>query len=55
MIPKLKCPNCGAEIAQICEQCGHIWTPRVFPVTLCPSCKSKRWNEPKKAESPEER
>ena len=26
-----------------CKRCGHIWTPRVALVRICPRCKSLRW------------
>ena len=32
-----------------CRRCGYVWTPRVQVVTLCPKCKSKKWDEPKEA------
>jgi len=27
-----------------CERCEHNWTPRQSIVTICPKCKSKKWN-----------
>jgi Zn finger protein HypA/HybF involved in hydrogenase expression len=31
-----------------CERCGHIWKQRIKDVRICPSCKSLRWDKPKK-------
>ena len=31
-----------------CERCGHIWYPRRENLPkVCPSCKSKKWQEAK--------
>ena len=37
------------EVAR-CNQCGHVWEPRVNPPQSCPRCKRYDWNEPKKGE-----
>jgi len=40
----------------ICQQCGWDWTPRINRVSICPRCKSVRWDKPKeepKASKPE--
>jgi len=37
-----------------CERCGHEWIPRGSAdeePKICPSCKSARWNSPRKTES----
>lgn len=31
-------------IANLCEQCGHIWIPKAAAPVHCPSCKSRKWN-----------
>jgi len=32
-----------------CERCGHSWIPRNNKKpSLCPRCKSYKWNIPKK-------
>lgn len=28
--------------------CGHVWTPRIEHVTICPHCKSAKWDVPRK-------
>lgn len=30
-----------------CKRCKHEWTPRTDNPTLCPHCKSYKWNEMK--------
>jgi predicted Zn-ribbon and HTH transcriptional regulator len=27
-----------------CFRCGYDWHPRIARVTICPRCKSVRWN-----------
>lgn len=27
--------------------CGYEWTPRIINVTICPRCKSAKWDVPK--------
>lgn len=36
MLPKL-----------FCERCGHDWIPRIEDPSMCPKCKSYKWNVPK--------
>jgi hypothetical protein len=35
----------------VCIKCKYTWTPRKKPVDVreCPSCKSRYWNNGKKA------
>ena len=35
-----------------CLRCGHEWVARIMNVGLCPRCKSRLWNQPKKTQSP---
>lgn len=36
-----------------CLRCGHIWTPRISEVYICPKCKSAKWDVPKKVKTDE--
>lgn len=29
-----------------CHRCIYTWTPRRFPVRMCPRCKSRLWDAP---------
>ena len=31
-----------------CLRCGHKWIPRTDNPAMCPACKSRVWNKPKK-------
>jgi hypothetical protein len=31
-----------------CQRCGHRWVPRQATVTICPKCKSRLWDKPKR-------
>ena len=38
----------------ICERCDFVWYPRInqygeISLKICPKCKSKLWNKPKKS------
>ncbi|KKM99212.1 hypothetical protein LCGC14_1150050 [marine sediment metagenome] len=30
-----------------CLRCDYEWTPRIEEVTICPKCKSAKWDVPK--------
>ncbi len=34
-------------VTLFCRRCGHRWTPRSAVVSMCPKCKSLKWEEPK--------
>ena len=34
-----------------CLRCGHKWIPRIPEVRICASCKSARWDTPRKPKS----
>ncbi|MFH0828802.1 MAG: hypothetical protein V1907_01320 [Candidatus Kerfeldbacteria bacterium] len=34
--------------ALVCLRCGHAWIARGPIVKICPRCKSKLWDVPKK-------
>jgi predicted Zn-ribbon and HTH transcriptional regulator len=31
-----------------CLRCGHHWVPRGRVIKICPRCKSRLWDVPKK-------
>jgi len=31
-----------------CLRCGHEWIPQQEEVKICPRCKTKHWDTPKK-------
>ena len=35
-----------------CNQCGHMWLPRVEDVRQCPKCRSLHWDRPKRKATP---
>ena len=35
-----------------CQQCGHVWIPRVAHPHECPVCQSRAWNTTKKGGRP---
>jgi len=38
-------PDLGAGLLG-CYRCGYVWRLRKSPVSICPRCKSRGWNQP---------
>jgi predicted Zn-ribbon and HTH transcriptional regulator len=32
----------------VCKKCGWIWIPRKAEIKICPNCKNKHWDKPRK-------
>lgn len=32
----------------VCRRCGHAWIPRKTEVRICPKCKSRHFDKPRK-------